>query len=391
MGMSASQARLLFISSRMNDVEFKSQQIANQKIRLSSESEQLANDYSKALNKETIKMNVLDANAVGGKAEVDLNYKNLIANGYSIRKVNGAQITTIQKNEPGKYKSLFELSDTQLAENGITKEVNEKNVIELNKNLLTKVLDSGNYDKSIEKIDELIEALKNLDSNTITIAQFQSISQDGGYNIYNAARGENLTGSGLNYQKKDDRKILIQQLEYEKQAIELKKNGESNNTIYEKIKQQQIDDNTTYKKDGKVLSEIEQTQIIENYNQKLGENTIIENNADLIKAFQENPDYLIQGLLSGIFVLEKTNNDTGKNEQVSLNTDTNFNIKHDSAQDAKAEAEYNAASLKLKNKEKILDNELNKLNTEHEALKTEYDSAKNVISENVKRTFNLFS
>lgn len=390
MGMSASQARLLFISSRMNDVEFKSQQIANQKIRLSSESEQLANDYAKALNKDTLKMNIV-SDVKGGQAQVDLNYKNLIANGYSIRKVNGAPISTIQKNEPGQYKSLSELSDTQLAENGITKEVNEKNVIELNKNLLTKVLDSGDYDKSIEKIDELIEGLKNLDSNTITVAQFQSIAQNGGYNIYNAARGENLTGDGLSYQKKDDRKILIQQLEYEKQAIELKKNGESNNTIYEKIKQQQIDDNTTYKKGGKVLSEIDQTQIIENYNQKLGEDTIIENDKDLIKAFQENPDYLIQGLLSGIFVLEAPNEETGKNEQVSLSSDPNFDIKHDSSQDAKAEAEYNAASLKLKNKEKILDNELNKLNTEHEALKTEYDSAKTIIKDNISKTFNIFS
>ncbi|MGN0018702.1 MAG: hypothetical protein ACI37S_06645, partial [Candidatus Gastranaerophilaceae bacterium] len=336
MGMSASQARLLFISSRMNDVEFKSQQIANQKIRLSSESEQLANDYAKSLNKETLKMNIV-SDVKGGQAQVDLNYKNLIANGYSIRKVNGAPISTIQKNEPGQYKSLSELSDAQLAENGITKEVNEKNVIELNKNLLTKVLDAGNYDKSIEKIDELIEGLKNLDSNTITTAQFQSISMNGGYNIYNAARGENLTGDGLSYQKKDDRKILIQQLEYEKQAIELKKNGESNNTIYEKIKQQQIDDNTTYKKGGKVLSEIDQAQIIENYNQKLGEDTIIENDKDLIKAFQENPDYLIQGLLSGIFVLEAPNEETGKNEQVSLSSDPNFDIKHDSSQDAKAE------------------------------------------------------
>ena len=390
MGMSASQARLLFISSRMNDVEFKSQQIANQKIRLSSESEQLANDYAKSLNKETLKMNIV-SDVKGGQAQVDLNYKNLIANGYSIRKVNGAPISTIQKNEPGQYKSLSELSDTQLAENGITKEVNEKNVIELNKNLLTKVLDSGNYDKSIEKIDELIEGLKNLDSNTITVAQFQSISMNGGYDIYNAARGKNLTGDGLSYQKKDDRKILIQQLEYEKQAIELKKNGESNNTIYEKIKQQQIDDNTTYKKGGKVLSEIDQTQIIENYNQKLGEDTIIENDKDLIKAFQENPDYLIQGLLSGIFVLEAPNEETGKNEQVSLSSDPNFDIKHDSSQDAKAEAEYNAASLKLKNKEKILDNELNKLNTEHEALKTEYDSAKTIIKDNISKTFNIFS
>ena len=51
MGMSASQARLLFVSSRLHDVEFKSQQIANQKIRLASESEEISNDYAKALNK----------------------------------------------------------------------------------------------------------------------------------------------------------------------------------------------------------------------------------------------------------------------------------------------------------------------------------------------------
>ena len=106
---------------------------------------------------------------------------------------------------------------------------------------------------------------------------------------------------------------------------------------------------------------------------------------------KENPDYLIQGLLSGIFVLEAPNEETGKNEQVSLSSDPNFDIKHDSSQDAKAEAEYNAASLKLKNKEKILDNELNKLNTEHEALKTEYDSAKTIIKDNISKTFNIFS
>ena len=56
MSMSASQARLLFITSRQHDVKFKSQQIANQKIRLATESEQIAADYSKALNKETLTM-----------------------------------------------------------------------------------------------------------------------------------------------------------------------------------------------------------------------------------------------------------------------------------------------------------------------------------------------
>ena len=56
MGMAASQARLLSITSRMNDVEFKSQSISNTKIRLADESEQVANAYTKALNKQKLTM-----------------------------------------------------------------------------------------------------------------------------------------------------------------------------------------------------------------------------------------------------------------------------------------------------------------------------------------------
>ena len=57
MGMSANQARLLFISSRINDIELKSQQIANQKMRLASDSEKVANDYTAALNKTMLVVN----------------------------------------------------------------------------------------------------------------------------------------------------------------------------------------------------------------------------------------------------------------------------------------------------------------------------------------------
>ena len=56
MGMSASQARLLAITSRINDVELKSQQIANTKLRLADESEQVANAYTKALSKQKLTM-----------------------------------------------------------------------------------------------------------------------------------------------------------------------------------------------------------------------------------------------------------------------------------------------------------------------------------------------
>ena len=75
MGMSASQARLLSITSRMNDVEYKSQQISNTKVRLADEAEQVANAYTKALNKTKLTFSTYDKDH--GSIKVDLNSNNL--------------------------------------------------------------------------------------------------------------------------------------------------------------------------------------------------------------------------------------------------------------------------------------------------------------------------
>ena len=75
MGMSASQARLLSITSRMNDVEYKSQQISNTKVRLADEAEQVANAYTKALNKTKLTFSTYDKDH--GSMKVDLNSNNL--------------------------------------------------------------------------------------------------------------------------------------------------------------------------------------------------------------------------------------------------------------------------------------------------------------------------
>ena len=81
MGMSASQARLLSITSRMNDIELRSQQISNAKIRLADESEQVANEYTEALNKT--KLTYTDYSS-GQAQQVDLTPKNLASFGYKL-------------------------------------------------------------------------------------------------------------------------------------------------------------------------------------------------------------------------------------------------------------------------------------------------------------------
>ena len=93
MGMSASQARLLAITSRMNDVEFKSQQISNTKIRLADESEQVANDYTKALNKQ--KLTYTSYNSKTNQMEkLPLNSTNMANSGYKLVARNGGNVPT---------------------------------------------------------------------------------------------------------------------------------------------------------------------------------------------------------------------------------------------------------------------------------------------------------
>ena len=50
MGMAASQARLLFITSRQNDVSAKMQRISNQNMVLARDSEEVAEKYNRMLS-----------------------------------------------------------------------------------------------------------------------------------------------------------------------------------------------------------------------------------------------------------------------------------------------------------------------------------------------------
>ena len=102
MGMSASQARLLAITSRMNDIELRSQQIANTKLRLADESDQVAQKYTNALNANKITMTKYDKK--GNTSQVSLKPSNLpkdyqLVDVKTKRKVTSPSITSSQMYE----------------------------------------------------------------------------------------------------------------------------------------------------------------------------------------------------------------------------------------------------------------------------------------------------
>ena len=102
MGMSASQARLLAITSRMNDIELRSQQIANTKIRLADESEQVAQKYTNALNASKFTF----TNYKDGKTQVvsmTVNNMSSLGSNYRLVASNGKRVVT--KSQANSYKT----------------------------------------------------------------------------------------------------------------------------------------------------------------------------------------------------------------------------------------------------------------------------------------------
>lgn len=75
MGMSGSQARLLSITSRLNDVEFKAQGVMAQKVSLATRRDRVYKEYTEALDATKYEVMVLNPNT-GYTNYIEANYKN---------------------------------------------------------------------------------------------------------------------------------------------------------------------------------------------------------------------------------------------------------------------------------------------------------------------------
>ena len=75
----------------------------------------------------------------------------------------------------------------------------------------------------------------------------------------------------------------------------------------------------------------------------------------------------------------------------SLDDDESIVEKEDKSKIAIAEQVYNSTMDRIESEDKYFDMQLNKLEAEHSALQTEYESVAKVISKNVEKSFNTFS
>ena len=112
---------------------------------------------------------------------------------------------------------------------------------------------------------------------------------------------------------------------------------------------------------------------------------------------ENDAEFLTQMVESGRITIDQVSFKNGlvSDDITSASSDSHLAMTTTSQVDSKelkkAEAEYEHAMKQLNRKDKQYDMDLNKLETERTALTTEYESVKKVISDNVERTFGIFS
>ena len=112
--------------------------------------------------------------------------------------------------------------------------------------------------------------------------------------------------------------------------------------------------------------------------------------ADETKTLKDNT-WFEEQLRKGELQLEYYSAVDKKFISTSIDQDTNIQEVEDEREIARVEQQYKMDMADAERKDNIFDMQLRKLDTEHNALQTEYDSVKSIIDKNVEKTFNTFS
>ena len=269
MGMSASQARLLQVTSRLSDLELRAQNIANKKTRLSVESESVSTAYTDALNNKKLVLNTLDGSG-------------------------------------------------------------QKKAIDLSANILT------GFNQGLPSTEPQ-KLLKNSSGKVVVSSDVAAAFKKGSY----------------------DPEVFMNEFGYTKEPS----------------------------KEGQFKLDPKATEYYLNLFKAIGDNGCVAEDSANLKSTAWLQEQLTNGNLT---MAEFCRNSDGKNNpgfaDISLSSKNSMAEVYDTSDDAPATAVYETKMSEINSKDKTFDLELKNVDTEHQAIQTEYDSIQKVIGKNAERT-----
>ena len=389
MGMAASQARLLTITARMHDIEYQAQSIQNAKIELATQSDEVYQDYLKALDATTLTINdgTGKLQAVNFNTLCGIDGMTFGNTRYALKDVHGRLIVS---PEIAKAYSQFmnAMGDTHAAGG---------DAYAFAMFMLGKDYDTEEYTKAdAEKYDEAFADIENkyikngdpsVNSDLKDLKQaIDDLIKQGGVNEAN----------GLTDAKKEELDNMIMKYNFQMNKLYA---GEIYGKMYPEGNEEcpfDDDDYTNFEYYANIFKQI----------QANGGSCVSVDSCINIKSFDgfdgdaaNNSEWLKNMIQSGNITIDKATTNT-KNGKVTFSStgvpsddrlDYTTTSTIDKSALAKAEAEYEHKTKAIDQKDKKYDLDLSKLDTQRQALKTEYESVKKVIDDNIDRTFGIFS
>jgi len=393
MGLAASQARLLSITARMHDVEYQAQNIMNQKVALATQEDAAYKDYCDALDAKKIQV----AFGVGSSTQyIDATFHNVCT-----------------FDETGSRKCQYALTDAQTGMMVVEDEVYENYRDYANDKYsfawaMLGFIESGSYsDFSWSDNWGNNVGVNAGDGDEGADGHILMLMTDAEEIVYNNHSDDaKLAGAHKEYEEALEGNDFNKQ----KDALEnfrkiLYSNAAWKNEIYDIMRLDKSEDKETSLSNKTYISgfpdDFDETMNREfEYYVKLFEG--IENSGGCVtlskysKGEITDNEWFNNMINSGTLILNMYNTDGPKKgwSETSVATSISNNYLKESQDEAdlkKAEAKYEHELNQIKRKDAEFDKDLQKLETERTALKTEMDSIKKVKDDNIERTFGIFS
>ena len=433
MGMAASQARLLTITARMSDLEFKAQSLQNAKLQLATQSDQVYQDYLAALDATSLTLTYTTSSGQTGYQAATFNnlcsrnrldsadgtvyalrnkdgkliVEDEIADAYEEfvngpaanrvaskdRDANSFAMFMMAQNAGGIYAAGMDYPGTNgngICSNGYLGVQQAEEIIYRN------LVASNDYDttqlKSLhDKLIEIIDRGFNADGTMGSIGTYvenqlndQNISND---NIPPAIYHTNELNPE-DYAEYNEILQAFKDLLYQMAGDKIL--DKLTNTDPESDEAVEFDkDLFNYYAD--IFAQIMACGgcvSISDYNGSYGDAA---SNSEWLQAQVECGNITIEAVKTR----SRRSHIISSIDTVSVNSETSLSdmatSKLDNTALAKAEAKYDHDMKEINRKDKAFDLDLSKISSQREALKTEYESVKKVVDDNIKRTFGIFS
>ncbi len=421
MGLSASQGRMLLLTARKSDLEFRAQQISQKRLVLSQQLEEISNEYEEATSNRQMKISLYLQGATDATGKdlltttSNLTYATLVSGTLSSIAPAKSGIRAYERTENQDYASnaAYRLTDS----NGyiVVSDIAEipYEGVEYRKASATKNKETGFYETGTKELDGSWREGTKKNFVDISDSEYKNSAlkdilesdeyQDllySGYGdsaefLYDGQYRDSYTQVvkilGRYFDLTDGTEIVDDDAD----EIFSPKNDETVSFVDNKSDIPQVKRAYSTGK-GNYITE-KGNGVYELYsptNSLLGK-YVVDNGLKGTSTLTDEPNYLQDCLRNGKYLLQKATINNADNEvswrSLSWDAATNIMDSYFMEDDDKAKAKYDRLQTQVQNLDKKLELELDNIETQRTAVSKEQESVEKVIDDNIEGSFNTFA